>query len=325
VCGVAINCSASRHLARYARNLYQTRRVSLDVRVLWTVLPGVSIIVFAFTEIFQDLFHPTHTGSLSDWIGRSLFRLFRRWPSALSTAGPLTIVLVILCWALLQVLGFALIYWAAFPNGYRLLNRQDSAGMTHGFSSMLYFSFQVMTTLWFGDVMPRADWLRIVTSLQALIGFALLTASVSSIVLIYPALGRMRLLARRTTILERAAKETGVDVISGDVENLLGDLANAVIQTRVDLIHFPIIYYFHSDYRRSSLAAALPKIMDFAKAGSIPDAPERVRLAAATLRAALQDLAALLDDRFLHTKSKEPGSVFRAYAKDHVIREMQPD
>lgn len=295
------------------------------MRALWTVLPGVSIIVFAFTEIFQDLFHPTHTGSLSDWIGRSLFRLFRRWPSALSTAGPLTIVLVILSWALLQVVGFALIYWVGFPGGFRLLNQEDSTGAAHGFWTMLYFSFQVMTTLGFGDVMPRADWLRIVTSLQALIGFALLTASVSSIVLIYPALGRMRLLARRTTILGRAAKETGIDVISGDRESFLSDLATAVIQTRVDFIHFPIIYYFHSDHRRSSLAAALPKIMDFAKAGSTPDAPERVRLASATLRMALQDLAAILDDRFLHTNAKDPAVVFRAYAKDHVIREMQLD
>jgi hypothetical protein len=295
------------------------------MRVLWTIVPGVAIIVFAFTEIFQDLFHPTHTGSLSDWIGRTLFRLLRRRPSALSTAGPLTVVMVIFCWALLQAIGFAFIYWTGFPGGFLLLNREQNAGAAHSFWTMLYFSFQVMTTLGLGDVMPRADWLRIVASLQALIGLALLTASVSSIVLIYPALGRMRLLARRTTILDKAAKETGVDVVSGDVQSLLADLANAVIQTRVDFIHFPIIYYFHSDHRRSSLAAPLPKIVDFAKAGSNPEAPERVRLAAATLRAALQDLAAVLDDRFLHTNAKEPAAVFRAYAKDHVIREMHPD
>jgi hypothetical protein len=295
------------------------------MRVLWTALPGVLIIAFAFTEIFQDLFHPTHTGSLSDWIGRTLFKLFRRWPRALSTAGPLSIALVILSWSLLQAIGFALIYCAGFPDSFRLLNRADHPTGMHSFWTMLYFSFQVMTTLGLGDVMPNADWVRLVAGLQALIGLALLTASVSSIVLIYPALGRMRSLARRTTILSKAGKETGIDVISGQVDGLLSDLACAVIQTRVDFIHFPIIYYFHSDHRRSSLAGTLPKLIAFAQAGSNPDAPDRVRLAAATLRAALADLAAVLDDRFLHTKSEDPGVVFRAYAKDHVIREMQPD
>jgi|SRR5579875_1413249 len=294
------------------------------MRVLWTVVPGIAIIGFAFTEIFQDLFHPTHTGSLSDWIGRTLFRLLRRWPRSLSSAGPLTLVLVILCWALLQAVGFALIYWAGYPDSFQLQDR-DNGGAGHSVWTMFYFSMQVMTTLGLGDVMPKADWLRIVVSMQALIGLAILTASVSSIVLIYPALGRMRLLARRTTILNRAAKKTGIEVISAEAEDLLTDLANAVIETRVDFIHFPVIYYFHSDHRRSSLSSALPRLIRYAELGLNPSAPERVRLAAATLQGALDDLAALLDERFLHTKSTDPLVVFRAYAEDHLIREMQPD
>lgn len=295
------------------------------MRALWTIVPGVLIVAFAFTEIFQDLFHPTHTGSLSDWIGRSLFKRFRRWPSALSTAGPLTIVFVILCWSLLLALGFAFIYWAAYPDGFHFQNGQEGPGTLHGFWTMIYYSFEILTTLGLGDIMPKTNWLRILTVLQSLFGLAILTASVSSIVLIYPALGRMRLLARRTTILTQAARETNVDVISNEASNLLNDFANCVIQTRVDLIHFPTIYYFHSDHRRSSLASALPKILELAQAGSAPNAPDRVRLAAATLKSALQDLAMSLDERFLHTNSKDPGTVFRAYAHDHVMREMQPD
>lgn len=295
------------------------------MRVLWTVAPGLLIIAFAFTEIFQDLFHPTHSGSLSDWIGRSMFRLFRRWPRALSSAGPLTIVLVILCWALLQALGFALIYWYWFPDSFRLLNRDDAQSPAGGFWTMFYFSIQVMTTLGLGDIMPKTDSLRILATLQALIGLALLTASVSSIVLLYPALGRMRALARRTTILTRAAKQTGIGFVSPEADGAIADLADAVIQTRVDLIHFPVVYYFHSDHRRSSLAATLPKLLDFANAGAERDDSQRLRFAAAVLRSALEDLAAVLDERFLHTKSTDPAIVFRAYAKDHIIGEMQPD
>jgi hypothetical protein len=294
------------------------------MRVLWTAVPGILIIGFAFTEIFQDLFHPTHTGSLSDWIGRTVFRLLRRWPRTLSSAGPLTVVLVILCWALLLAIGFALIYSAGYPNSFRLINR-DHAGSHIGFVTMFYFSLQVMTTLGLGDVMPNADWLRIIVSLQALIGLAFVTASVSSIVLIYPALARMRVLARRTTILHKAARQTGIEIVSEDAAALLADLAVAVIQTRVDFIHFPVVYYFHSDHRRSSLASALPRLLRIAEAGSSSEAADRVRMSAATLRAALEDLAAVMNERFLQTGSTDPEVVFQAYARDHVIREMQPD
>ena len=276
------------------------------------------MVAFALLEVFQDLFHPTLSGSLSDYIARTVFRLFRRRPSTLSLAGPLALVIVISCWAFLLGTGFALIYWAAFPDGFRMNNGQHPAA-GHGFWRMLFFSLQAMTTLGFGDLIPEADWLRILVTLEALIGFALVTASVSWIVLLYPALGRMRTLARRASILARAEQSTGIDAISGDAEHLLCDLALEVVRTRVDFIHFPIIYYFHADRRRSALAQSLSHLVRFAESGCRTDAPERVRLAAATLRAALDDLAGVLADRFLEVESDDANTIFRAYAEDHVI------
>ncbi|HWF47077.1 MAG TPA: ion channel [Bryobacteraceae bacterium] len=293
----------------------------MDLRWLWTAVPGACIVAFAFWEIFQDLFHPALRGSFSDRVGRSLFRLFRRHsPSLLSMAGPLTLVIVIFSWALLQAFGFALIYWMAFPQDFEL-NPGTQSGTAHGFWMILYYSLEVMTTLGLGDVMPKTNWLRLLTTFQALMGFALLTASLSYIVLIYPALGRLRSLARRTEILVQAAQKTGIDVVSGSAEGLIGDLTDSVIQAGVDFIHFPLIYYFHSDRRQSSLAHSLPDLLRFAKDGSKPDAPDRVRLAAATLQAALEDLARVLSRRFLHASSDEPGPVFDAYIEDHILDE----
>jgi hypothetical protein len=137
--------------------------------------------------------------------------------------------------------------------------------------------------------------------------------------LIYPALGRLRSLARRTEILVEAARKTGVDVISGSAERLIADLVRDVVQARVDFIHFPVIYYFHSDRRRSSLAHSLPDLLRFAESGSKPDAPERVRLAAAALQAALEDLARVLSRRFIHARSNDPGAIFKAYAEEHIL------
>jgi len=143
-------------------------------------------------------------------------------------------------------------------------------------------------------------------------------------VLLYPALGRVRTLARFTSILAMAEERTGVDVVSGDVQGLLGSLALDVIRTRVDLIHFPILYYFHSESHRASLSKSLPLLVRFAEQGSRPDSPERVRLSSATLRAALDDLAKLLGERFVREDPNDRDTVFRAYAEHHLTRIGEP-
>src|ERR1043165_760048 len=76
---------------------------------------GAAIIVFTIREMFNDLFHPTQSGAFSGWIASGLFRLYKRLPSMLPTSGPLSVALVIAIWAFLLATGFALIYWATFP------------------------------------------------------------------------------------------------------------------------------------------------------------------------------------------------------------------
>jgi hypothetical protein len=169
------------------------------------------------------------------------------------------------------------------------------------------------------------EWLRFLVAFQALTEFALVTASLSWVILLYPALARMRTLARRIRTLLNAAEKTHVDLISGNVEYLLADLALDVIRVRVDFIHFPILYYFRSDDRTSSLALALSELLRFAKAGSNPSAPERVRLAASTLQEALEDTAELLREHFVRSGSASPDRVFRAYAQDHLTELERED
>jgi hypothetical protein len=82
---------------------------------------------------------------------------------------------------------------------------------------------------------------------------------------ICPALARMRELTRRAATLVKAQKQTGVDMISQDVQSLLGDLAQSVIRTRVDFIHYPLIYYFHADTEGTSLADSLRQLAHLAE------------------------------------------------------------
>src|SRR6187402_625042 len=54
----------------------------------WPVLVGILVLLFTLREIFQDLFHPSESGSLSEFIARGLFSFLRPYPKLLSDAGP---------------------------------------------------------------------------------------------------------------------------------------------------------------------------------------------------------------------------------------------
>ncbi len=285
---------------------------------------GICVVLLAIREVFRDLFHPTETGSLSDYLGRTIFNLLRRTPSWLPLAGPLSLILVIFSWALLQATGFALIYWAVFPASFQLSNGRPLPEQ-HDFLKALYFSIEAMTTMGFGDLIPKPDWLRLVVAFQALTGFAFLTASVSWIVLLYPALARLRTLARRTSILVDASRNTRTHIPTDNFEALMSDLALSVIRARVDFVYFPIIYYFHASHARSSLASSLPDLARFAELGSRPEASEPLRLASATLQVALDDLAQILRDHFVPGHPGDTQAVFRAYAEHHVEKRQSGD
>ena len=69
----------------------------------WPVLVGILVLLFTLREIFQDLFHPSESGSPSQFVARRLFNFLRRYPTLLSDAGPSAVVVVILAWAILCV------------------------------------------------------------------------------------------------------------------------------------------------------------------------------------------------------------------------------
>lgn len=84
----------------------------------WPIIPGALIVLFTLRETFQDLFHPSQSGTLSDFIARRTFAVFRRFPRLLPNAGPLSVVIVVFVWVLLICFGFALIYWPLPPRGF---------------------------------------------------------------------------------------------------------------------------------------------------------------------------------------------------------------
>ena len=277
---------------------------------------GVLILAFAFREMFHDLFHPSEGGSLSGIISRGIFGILRRRPGSLSLAGPLATVVVIFSWAILLAIGFALIYWAAPPAAYQI--DAGMAGPRHSPWTAFYFSLEVMTTLGLGDIKPRPDWLRVLVTLHTLIGLMLVTASLSWVLFIFPALSRVNILARTASLLAHAERQTQVPVLTCDSENLLAQLTTGVISIRVDLIHFPILYYFHAADEHACLSRSIGYIDRFARQGEEPHRPERIRFAATALARALEDYAEILACHLPGVDPHDRAAVFRAYAEHHA-------
>ncbi|WP_455403051.1 potassium channel family protein, partial [Streptomyces bambusae] len=161
-------------------------------------------------DVFHTLWHPTRHGGLSRLIMTGCWRLSGRLAGgrrASGLAGPLAMVTVVATWALTVVVGWALVYWPHMPDGFTYTAGLRPAEHAE-FLDALYVSLVHVSTLGLGDIAPGEGWLRVLAPVEALVGFVLLTATVSWTLGIYPALARRRALALRLSHLSRTHPTT---------------------------------------------------------------------------------------------------------------------
>ncbi|WP_137991137.1 potassium channel family protein [Streptomyces vilmorinianum] len=281
-----------------------------------SMLVGAVLVLFILRDVFHTLWHPTRHGGLSRLVMMSMWRLsmrlgVRRRPAGL--VGPLGMVTVVAVWALTVAVGWALIYWPHMPERFSYatgLVPSEHAGPVDA----LYISLVTLATLGLGDIAPASGWLRVFAPMEALVGFVLLSATVSWILGIYPALARRRALALRLSHVRRS--RAGAEALDSDGgAALLDGLASAVSVATVDFMQYAESYYFYDGDENTSLAEQLGYTAGLAGQAARARHPD-VRLSASVLRTALDDLAVVLDERFLRTEGG-PDQVFAAYASDH--------
>ncbi|MEU4268938.1 potassium channel family protein [Streptomyces sp. NPDC026092] len=283
----------------------------------WLATPvGAVLVLFILRDVFHTLWHPTRHGGLSRLVMVSLWWLSarlggRRRPAGL--AGPLGMVVVVAAWALTVAVGWGLIYWPHMPEDFSYttgLVPSEHAGPLDA----LYISLVTLATLGLGDIAPASGWLRVLAPMEALVGFVLLSATVAWVLGIYPALARRRSLALRLSHVRRSSA-TAQALDSDGGAALLDGLASALSTITVDFLQYAESYYFHDGDENTSLPRQIRyalRLADQADGAHHPD----VRLSASVLRRALEDLAVVLDESFLHTAGG-PERVFAAYAGDH--------
>ena len=220
-----------------------------------------------------------------------MFQELAAWRlSLLDLAGPTALVTVIITWILVEAFGWALVYWPYLPSEFRFASGIPDWAQGR-FVDALYASFVTLATLGFGDITPTTTWLRLITPLEALIGFAILTAGLSWVMSVYPVLHRRSSFAHRVLIARRTGTIQGREMPSGDpilVERIIAGLT----ELRGDLQKFPITFYFREGDSKSAFPIALAVLISHIAA--TPASPARE-----SMQMGLTDLTEHIGERFL--------------------------
>lgn len=292
---------------------------------------GIVLILAALRDVFDALFHPGGKATISRGVMRVVWRAFhplaRRWPAAISLAGPTSLIVIVGIWATSLVIGWALIFWPHVPEGFSFQPGTEHGGLD-GFVDAIYLSLVTLTTVGYGDVTPDAAWLRVIGPFEALIGFGLLTASIAWLGTIYPVLQRRRSLAYEIFLLRDAQRSVGTGIAEMEPQSaaaVYADLTSRIVTVERDLVAFPIAYYFAETDDRFSLAAAMPYLHEVGTQGAEEGVDERARLRALMLCDAIRDFAATAADRFHGESSTSTKESLAAFARDHLRDSDQGD
>lgn len=283
--------------------------------VLLTLL-GTTVIAIGLWDMYHSLLHPSGTGAVGGRVQAGVWWISRRTRHRFGSAvGPGSMLTVVVLWVLLQGVGWALVYLPHVPGGFTYSPGVDPAAYPDLLEA-LYISFVTLATLGFGDVVATDPWIRLATPIEALTGFALLTAAVTWFTQIYPPLSRRRSLALELKSLADLDYADGIaeeDPVTA--ARVLDGLAAEVARARIDLTQHGETYYFQEEDQDLSLARQLHYALELRDRAAVSSAP-RVRTGARRLDGALEQLAQRLREGFGHT-GESPGDVFAAYAGDH--------
>jgi Ion channel len=290
---------------------------------------GAALVLFTLRDIFHTLFHPSGSGAIGESLSKWTWDVFRAWSrlrasrQQLPLAGPTSLVAIIATWALLLWLGWGLFLWPFALHGFAFNDRLTHQSQ-YAILDALYLSIMNLATLGAADVAPHAEWLRLFAPIEALIGFVLLTASVSWVLSIYPALERRQSTANEIALIQdsEADGKRLADASPDYAAEVLTELKASMVTLRGDLIQFPITYYFHALDERDNFAAVLSYLYSLAvRIESETDSPT-LNYAAHMLVASLYDLARILGQEFLKMENTDdPAAVFARYRQDHMSEE----
>ena len=237
--------------------------IVIVVAILWeafetVVLPRRVTRHFRFTRLF-------YRATWKPWsmlLGR--VQPVKRRESYLSYFGPFSLLGLLVAWAALLIIGFALIHWAAGSSLY-----VSSPGLPAGFWTDLYMSGTTFFTLGLGDVIPRSRLAHALTAVEGGLGFGFLALVIGYLPTIFQASSRrevnITLMDARAgsppsavELLRRHASDHGREALQEwlrDWERWSADLLESHLS-------YPVLCYFRSQHDNQNWLAALTTMLD---------------------------------------------------------------
>lgn len=269
---------------------------------------GCALVLLVLWDAFESIIlprRPRHGFRLTRIFYRSTWKPWKlvaqslgdrkRRETFLSLYGPLSLLLLLVYWAIGLIIGFAILQWAA---GSRL-----GGAVNHSFGADLYFSGSTFFTLGLGDVSPQSNLARFLTVIEAGTGFAFLALTISYLPVLYQSFSRrevsISLLDARAgtppTSLELLRRHDG-DM--AELSEVLLEWERWSAELLESHMSYPVLAYFRSQHDNQSWLASLTAVLDTCALCmvGIKGGPERqARLTFAIARHALVDLAQVFD------------------------------
>jgi Ion channel len=250
------------------------------------VLPRTASRQFRPAQLFYHLLWPAWK-SVACLFGRG-----RRRENFLAVFGPLSILLLMACWAVALLVGFAMAQWG-------LGSRLNVAQGPGGFWTDLYMSGTTLFTLGIGDVTPNGPIARALTVIESGVGFGFLALVIGYLPVLYQGFSRrevnISLLDARAgspptagELLVRHARDMA------GLESLLRDWERWAAELMESHLSYPVLLYFRSQHEHQSWLGALTAILDASAlvVGGVNGGPERqAQLTFAMARHAVVDLS----------------------------------
>jgi hypothetical protein len=219
---------------------------------------GLLLLLFVAYDVYATILDASgRAGPLSAFVNRSVWAVartlaFRFSPNSrhrlLNLVGPMLMPGLIVLYLLLLICGFALIYLPRMPAGFNVEPATESASWIES----LYFSGVTLTTLGYGDITPRALFVRFFALVEGASGFALISLAVTYLITVYSALERKRAIA--LSFYHQA--DGGADVAGFIVHHffagrfhgfdaVMRNAARDINELQESHVEHPVIHYFH--------------------------------------------------------------------------------
>ena len=182
--------------------------------------------------------------------------------TVLSVYGPLSLLVLLTFWAAGLILGFALLHWLV-GSAVRIADGES------GFGTDLYMSGTTFFTLGLGDVTPRTTAARVLTVIQAGMGFGFLALVIGYLPVLYQSFSRrevnISLLDARAgspptagELLRRHAHDGGMDALA----QLLHEWEHWSAELLESHISYPQLAFFRSQHHNQSWLSSLTTVLD---------------------------------------------------------------